>query len=304
MTAASSERMSPNRFSVTRTSKPAGHFASVIAALSTSRCSSSTSGKSAWTSSVTLRHRRLVARTFALSTWVTFLRRVRASSNARVTIRRISASVYHSVSIAARPSSVVALLRGLAEVQAAGELAEDQAVDALEQLRLERRRVDELRLDGDRAQVRVQPEAAAEREQRLLRADRGVRVVPLRPADRAEQHGVGVTARLDVLGPAGRPVRVDRRAADRELLPREAEPEPGTDRFEDVDRPGDDLRAHPVAGDERDPVRQRRPAAVRRARSGGEAGLRHGSSSAVRRPTNATSMPLISAPWSLLIAVR
>ena len=202
MTAASSDRMSPNRFSVTRTSKPAGHFASIIAALSTSRCSSSTSGKSAWTSSVTLRHRRLVARTFALSTWVTFLRRVRASSNARVTIRRISASVYHSVSIAARPSSVVPLLRRLAEVEAAGELAEDQAVDALEQLGLERRGVDERRLDGDRAQVGEQPEAAAQREQRLLRPDRGVGVVPLRPADRAEQHGVGVAARLDVLGPA------------------------------------------------------------------------------------------------------
>ena len=72
----------------------------------------------------------------------------------------------------------LALLRWLAEVQAAGELAEDQAVDALEQLRLERRGVDELRLDRDRAQIGVQPQAAAQREQRLLGPDRRRRGCP------------------------------------------------------------------------------------------------------------------------------
>ncbi len=106
MTAASSDRMSPNRFSVTRTSKAAGVFASSIAAESTSRCSRATSGNSVRTSSVTFRHSRDVASTLALSTWVTFARRVRASSNASVTMRRISPSVYHRVSIAARPSAV------------------------------------------------------------------------------------------------------------------------------------------------------------------------------------------------------
>ena len=73
---------------------------------------------------------------------------------------------------------------------------------------------------------------------------------------------------------------------------------------EDVHGPGDDLRADPVTRDERDAVCHRRPDGVRSVRSGGEPGLGHGSSSTVRRPTNATSMPLISAPWSLLIAVR
>ncbi len=106
ITAASSDRMSPNRFSVTITSKLAGHLARAMAAESTSRCSRLTSGKSAWTSSVTLRHSREVASTLALSTWVSWRRRPRASSNARVTIRRISPSVYHRVSIAARPSGV------------------------------------------------------------------------------------------------------------------------------------------------------------------------------------------------------
>ena len=66
------------------------------------------------------------------------------------------------------------------------------------------------------------PRPPAEREQCLLRADRGVRVVPLRAADGAEQHGVGLAARLHVLGPAGDAVRVDPRPADDELGPVEA----------------------------------------------------------------------------------
>ena len=83
----------------------------------------------------------------------------------------------------------------------------------------------ELRVDGDRAQVREQAEAAAEGEQRLLRADRRVRVVPLRAADGAEQHGVGAAARLDVLGADGDAVGVDPRPADDELVPGEPEAE-------------------------------------------------------------------------------
>ena len=63
--------------------------------------------------------------------------------------------------------------------------------------------------------------------------------------------------------------------------------------LEDPDRARDDLRPDAVARDQRDPVRGARAAIVR-----------HGSSSAVRRPTNATSIPLISAPCSLLAATR
>ena len=69
-TAASSDRMSPNRFSVTMTSKSAGRRTSSIAHESTSWWVSRTSGKSTAISSVTRRHSRDVARTLALSTWV------------------------------------------------------------------------------------------------------------------------------------------------------------------------------------------------------------------------------------------
>ena len=80
--------------------------------------------------------------------------------------------------------------------------------------------------DGDRAQVGEQAQAAAEGEQRLLRADGRVGVVPLRAADRAQEHRVGVAAGLDVLGADRDAVRVDPRPADDQLLPREPEPEP------------------------------------------------------------------------------
>jgi hypothetical protein len=72
-TLASSERMSPNRFSVTMTSKAAGRWISIIAQASTSRCSTVTSGNSGFASSTIVRHSRLDDKTFALSTLVSFL---------------------------------------------------------------------------------------------------------------------------------------------------------------------------------------------------------------------------------------
>ena len=70
--AASSERMSPNMFSVTITSKRSGALTSCIAALSTSMCSSvDVRDSRRATSFATRRHIREVSSTFALSTEVT-----------------------------------------------------------------------------------------------------------------------------------------------------------------------------------------------------------------------------------------
>ena len=89
---ASSVRMSPNIFSVTITSNSFGERNNRIAHVSTSMCSSSTSGNSSRiTRSVTLRHSRDVSSTLALSTDVTLLRRERAAAAATRTTRSISA---------------------------------------------------------------------------------------------------------------------------------------------------------------------------------------------------------------------
>ena len=80
--AARSLRMSPNMFSVTITSNCSGVVAICIAALSTSMCSTLTSGNSGAISFTTRRHIRDVSRTFALSMDVSAPRRDCARANA------------------------------------------------------------------------------------------------------------------------------------------------------------------------------------------------------------------------------
>ena len=89
---ASSDRMSPNIFSVTITSNCAGFFTICIAQLSTNISLYSTSGYSACSRCITVRHRRLVSSTLALSTQHSFLRRLRAVSKPMRPMRSISCS--------------------------------------------------------------------------------------------------------------------------------------------------------------------------------------------------------------------
>ena len=167
--AASSLRMSPNMFSVRITSKWRGAATSCIAALSTSRCSSSTFGNSSECTRVTtsrhsrlrLEHVRLVdagdPRARGLE--------ARCGRSARSRRRRTSQ----------RSMAAVSRARLLAEVDPAGELAHDEQVGALDHLALERAGVVERGERPDGAQVGVQPEALAQAEQPLL-GPRRVRV--------------------------------------------------------------------------------------------------------------------------------
>ena len=136
------------------------------------------------------------------------------------------------------------------------------------------------------------PRLAAQREQRLLRPDRRRRVGPLRPADRAEQDRVGRPADLDVLGADRDAVGVDRGAAGEDLRPLDGEAEPAPGRIEHAPGGIDDLRA-----------RRRRPGSPRCGTSEVHASITAGPRS-VRWFANATATPLISAPWSLLVATR
>ena len=141
----------------------------------------------------------------------------------------------------------------VAEVDPAGQLADDEHVDARQQLRAERRRAGERRLDGHRPQVGEQAEPAAQREERLLRADRRARVGPLRAADRAEQDRVGRAAGGQVLVADGDPVRVDGGAADEDAPTSRR-------RSRSARRP----RRRPGAPRRRPPARRRRPGWSRR----------------------------------------
>ena len=234
--AASSERMSPNMLSARITSKWRGAATSFIAAESTSWCSSSTFGNSsACTRVTTSRHSRPVSSTFILSMLVT---RVRAARNAVRAIRSISGG-----RVLAQVGRVVVRARLRAEVDAAGELAHDEQVGALDQLALERAGVVERRQRAHRAQVRVQAERLAQAEQALLGPRRGrVGRVPLRAADRGEQHGVGRPAGGD--GRVGQRRCRGRRSRRRRTVLLVGE---RADGVEDARRGGEDLRADAVA---------------------------------------------------------
>ncbi len=139
--------------------------------------------------------------------------------------RSTSGLVYSQVSNHV-PSSRVALG---AEVQASGELADDQDVDSG-------------RLRGP--EVRPDAELLAEREQALLGPHR--LALELGQADRAEQHGVGRPTGDDRLVGQWGALREDRVAAEGVLGVLDAEC------VEDADRLGCDLGADAVSGEDSD----------------------------------------------------
>ena len=90
---ASSERMSPNIFSVTITSNWLGSLTICIAQLSTSMSVTSTSGYSPASSWMTFFHRRLESRTLLFSTEQSLRPRFWAVSKPMRPMRRISSSL-------------------------------------------------------------------------------------------------------------------------------------------------------------------------------------------------------------------
>ena len=206
--AASSERMSPNMFSVRITSKWRGAATSRMAALSTSRCSSSMLGNSRACSS--LHH---------LAPQPAGLEHVGLVDAGHPRARGAEGHPRDPLDLLAR---VDAGVRGrvlgpglLAEVDPAGQLAHDQQVGALDHLALERAGVIQRRDRLDRAQVGEQAEALAQPEQALLGAGLGrVGGVPFGAADGGQQDRVGGAAGGQRLVGQRGAVGVDRGAAE------------------------------------------------------------------------------------------
>src|SRR5262249_30441410 len=112
---------------------------------------------------------------------------------------------------------------GLAEVEAARQLADDHEIGPLDHLPLERRGVDEHRETLGRTEVRVEVELLADRQETPLGPLLVGHVVPLGAADGAEEDRVRATAELERAGGQRRARRVDRGAAHEAAL----ELEPG-----------------------------------------------------------------------------
>ena len=98
---------------------------------------------------------------------------------------------------------------GLAEVDAAGQLAQHDHIHRFDCLPLERRAVGQDRQHLDWADIGEQAQPLAQAENRLLRPNARLRVVPLGTADGAEQDGVLCSTHLERLSAQGCAVRVD-----------------------------------------------------------------------------------------------
>ena len=210
--AASSLRMSPNMFSVRITSKCRGAEISCIAALSTSRCSSSI-----------VRELAAVDVAHDLPPQTAGLEHVGLVDARHARARRPERDPRDPLDLLARVHAGVrrrVVGTGLlAEVDPSGQLADHHQVGALDQLALQRARVIQRRDRPHGPQVREQPEPLAQAQQALLGPGLGrVGRVPFRTSDGGEQHGVRPAARLERFVRQRRPVGVDRRSAYQVLL--------------------------------------------------------------------------------------
>ena len=177
---------------VTMTSNCFGLRTSCIAALSTYMCDSATSGYSAAEprddfapEDRRVEHVRLVDRAEALAAAA---RGLEADARDALDLRD---AVEHRVEAFVVTRRVDAATARLAEVDVAGELADDHQVEPGDDVRLQRRGGGEFRIEQRRAQVGEQRQLLADPQDALLGPQRArQRVVP-RPADGAHQHSVG-----------------------------------------------------------------------------------------------------------------
>jgi hypothetical protein len=77
-----------------------------------------------------------------------------------------------------------------AEINAAGELAQDNDIEALDGLALQTRSIGQRRINDGGANIGEQPKLFAQAQQPRLRPRLERHLVPFRPAYRAEDHGV------------------------------------------------------------------------------------------------------------------
>ncbi|MNN05255.1 hypothetical protein D3C81_1180090 [compost metagenome] len=133
------------------------------------------------------------------------------------------------------------------EVDATGQLANDEDIQTRNDFRLERRRVGQLRVEDGRTQVGEQAQLRADLQQAALRADVTLDLVPLRATHGAQQHGIGLARTLQGFVGQRHAVLVDGRATDHVVLQAEAELELVVGQLQHLDRLGHDFRTNAIA---------------------------------------------------------
>ena len=276
---AASERMSPKMFPVTMVSNWVGARMICIAALSTYMWESSTSGySSSCTRETTSFHSWDTSRTLDFSTEQTVVALLRRLETDARDALNLGDGIDHGIEAGAVTVLVLAEALGLAEVDAADELADDHDVGALDDLALEGGGVDELREDVGGARLAKTPRPAR-RPRRPCSGRCSAGSVPLVAADRGQEDGVGGLAGGEGLGGGeGDAVGVDGGAADERLGEVEFDVVLGADLLKHFLRHLHDLGADAVAGKEGDVVvfGRRRAHHATTGANRGEAGARLG----------------------------
>ncbi|MNQ91290.1 hypothetical protein D3C85_1066630 [compost metagenome] len=133
-----------------------------------------------------------------------------------------------------------------AEVDAAGQLANDQDVQAGHDFRLQAGSLGQLRVQDRRTQVAEQAQLRTDFQQAALRADVTFDGIPFRAANGAQQHGVGRAGTLQGLVGQRHAVLVDGSATDHIKAQLETQGELVAGQFQHLDRFGHDFRANTV----------------------------------------------------------
>ena len=179
--AAMSDSMSPNRLSVTMTSNCLGQRTSCMPPASASWCSSCTSLNSRWCSAVTTSFQSTpVFITLRFSIEVTLLRALarQLEGDARDALDLVGV-VDLGVDGALLAVAEIGDGLGLAEIDAAGELAQDDDVEPVHHLALEARGFRQRRIADRRADVGEERELLAQPQQRRLRPQRRTAPCPI-----------------------------------------------------------------------------------------------------------------------------
>src|SRR3546814_722874 len=144
------------------------------------------------------------------------------------------------------------LFRSVAEIDPASQLADDDHVDPVKQMLLDRRGAQHGSVRTHGAQVCVQPKSLAQREQTLFGSYLGLWVRPFRAPDGTEQHGIGSAACGEGVVRQWSSGGIDRDSADQVVADDEVMAVALPDGMQDVHRGLGDLRTDADPGQDDD----------------------------------------------------
>jgi len=160
--------------------------------------------------------------------------------------------VDHGVDAGAPAALVFGHAARTAEIDVAGQLPQNQNVDALHQILFEGGGVRQFVKDQYGPQVGVKPQLFAQAQKRALGPDAVVQAFPFRSAHRAQQHGVALQGKHQAFVGKGGAARVIGASADQSLRQRQGDAAAVGDEPQDFQGFPDDFRTDSISGENGD----------------------------------------------------